>query len=85
MGEAKPSRAAAEAFKAGKTNALLDRAEQPAADDLRTQTYRLHPRHVSALLEEAVRRKMERGVRGRADASAVLRDVIDEWLQRGER
>ncbi len=45
-------------------------------------TVRIRPTHWRALHEEALRRA---GSGKRADASAVLRDLLDEWLARQRR
>jgi len=45
-------------------------------------TVRIRPTHWRALHEEALRRA---GTGKRADASAVLRDLLDEWLARQQR
>ncbi len=45
-------------------------------------TVRIRPTHWRALHEEALRRA---GTGKRADASAVLRDLLDEWLARQAR
>jgi hypothetical protein len=45
-------------------------------------TVRIRPTHWRALHEEALRRA---GAGKRADASAVLRDLLDEWLARQRR
>jgi hypothetical protein len=45
-------------------------------------TVRIRPTHWRALHEEALRRA---GTGKRADASAVLRDLLDEWLARQRR
>jgi hypothetical protein len=42
--------------------------------------FMLEPRHVRALREAALDAQEEAG--GRADASAVLRGVLDEWIKR---
>jgi len=47
-----------------------------------TTTVRLRLEHLEALHTEAMRRKVERGGAGKADASAVLRSLLDEWLSR---
>lgn len=47
-----------------------------------TTTVRIRLEHLAALHAEAMRRKVERGGTGKADASAVLRSVLDEWLSR---
>jgi hypothetical protein len=43
-------------------------------------TYRLRPEHVGWIAEHALRRKIERGAKGRADASAVLRELLDRTM-----
>ncbi len=42
--------------------------------------YRLFPRHVHWLAEMALRQKQARGSRGRADASEILRKVLDKAM-----
>jgi hypothetical protein len=42
--------------------------------------YRMHPRHVAALRTEAFRRA-ERRAMGRPDASEVLREIVEAWLE----
>lgn len=44
-------------------------------------TYRLLPEHVGWLAKRALRRKIERGAKGRADASEVLRELLDERIR----
>jgi hypothetical protein len=41
--------------------------------------YRMHPRQVAALREEAFRRAEKLTV-GRPDASKVLREIVEAWL-----
>jgi len=53
----------------------------PPPPEVRVVTYRLRPEHVDALQAEALERKRARGTRGRADASEVLRDILDAWLR----
>ncbi len=43
--------------------------------------YRMHPRHAAALRAEAFRRAQERSV-GRPDASEVLREIVDAWMEK---
>ena len=45
--------------------------------------YRMHPRHVAALRSEAFRRA-ERRAMGRPDASEVLREIVEDWLEKRE-
>ena len=45
--------------------------------------YRMHPRQAAALRAEAFRRAEERPV-GRPDASEVLREIVDAWLEERE-
>lgn len=42
---------------------------------------RLSPQHLEALQREALARKVRRGGQGKADASEVLRDVLDAWIR----
>lgn len=46
--------------------------------------YRMHPRHVAALRAEAFRRSEKLAV-GRPDASEVLREIVDSWLDKRGR
>ena len=62
----------------GETLALALAALQPFT----VTTVRIRPTHWRALHEEALRRA---GAGKRADASAVLRDLLDEWLARQRR
>lgn len=58
-------------------------ASSAPADDgepMTVTTVRIRPAHWRALHEEALR--LAGPGKGRADASAVLRDVLDEWLAR---
>src|SRR6266540_3906534 len=43
--------------------------------------YRMHPRQVAALRAEAFRRAEKLTV-GRPDASEVLREIVDAWLEK---
>jgi hypothetical protein len=44
---------------------------------------RISPQHLEALQREALARKVRRGGQGKADASEVLRDVLDAWIAAG--
>lgn len=44
---------------------------------------RLSPQHLEALQREALARKVRRGGQGKADASEVLRRVLDAWIAAG--
>jgi hypothetical protein len=44
-------------------------------------TYRLRPEHVTWLARRALERKISRGARGRADASEVLRELLDDRIR----
>jgi hypothetical protein len=44
---------------------------------------RLSPQHLEALQREALARKVRRGGQGKADASEVLRHVLDAWIAAG--
>jgi hypothetical protein len=46
--------------------------------------YRMHPRQVAALRAEAFRRSEKLAV-GRPDASEVLREIVDAWLDKRGR
>jgi hypothetical protein len=46
--------------------------------------YRMHPRQAAALRAEAFRRAEKRPV-GRPDASEVLREIVEAWLEKRER
>jgi hypothetical protein len=62
--------------------------ETPEADPAAVQnrsefvvaTYRLKPEHIAWLARRAVELKIGRGSRGRADASAVLRELLDHAI-----
>lgn len=45
--------------------------------------FSIAPEHEKALRNEAFRRAQQRGS-GRPDASEVLREVLDGWIERGE-
>lgn len=45
-------------------------------------TFRVKAAHVAALQTAAIARKLARGS-GKADASEVLRDVLDAWILAG--
>lgn len=55
----------------------------PNADPLETVPYRVRRSQRQKLVAEAVRRASARGA-GRLDASEVLRELIDEWLDKHE-
>lgn len=61
--------------------------QRDKAGDLRTTTVRLEWRQIRALkaaAERAVEDRVARGkAPGKADASEVLRKIIDEWIARG--
>jgi hypothetical protein len=68
--------AVARVAKAGKAAAVGAPRGTRAPSPFPVTTFRLEERHLIALKEEALRRA---GVK-KADASAVLRDVLDGWL-----
>ena len=70
--------AVARVAKGGKAPAEAPRGNR-APSPFPVTTFRLREEHLLALKEEAFRRA---GVK-KADASAVLRDVLDEWLAKG--
>jgi hypothetical protein len=45
-------------------------------------TFRVRASHIAALQTAAIARKLARGS-GKADASEVLRDVLDAWILAG--
>lgn len=66
--------------------AFIDGAEAkpdapPAERRLVVTNVRLGPQHLEALQREALARKIRRGGQGKADASEVLRDVLDGWMR----
>jgi len=67
--------------------AFIDGAEAktdapPAERRFVVTNVRLSPQHLEALQREALARKVRRGGQGKADASEVLRDVLDAWMRR---
>lgn len=53
-----------------------------ANEPLLVTTFRVKAAHVAALQTAAIARKLARGS-GKADASEVLREVLDAWMQAG--
>ncbi len=47
--------------------------------------YRVTREHRDALVHAALRMRDERGGAGRANASAVLRALLDEWIEKGAK
>lgn len=47
--------------------------------------YMVERRHRDALADAALRLRDEKGGTGRADASRVLRGILDQWIEGGAR
>jgi hypothetical protein len=56
-----------------------EKAHDPG-EDIVVTTYRLKRKHMEALRDEAVALWKERRS-GKADASEVLRNILDEWMK----
>lgn len=49
-----------------------------------TTTFRVKAAHIAALQQAALDRKTARNGVGRADASEILREVLDAWIAGGK-
>lgn len=60
----------------------LERRIERMNEPLLVTTFRVKASHVAALQTAAIARKLARGS-GKADASEVLREVLDQWILAG--
>jgi hypothetical protein len=56
---------------------------EPTNEPMLVTTFRVKAAHVAALQTAAIARKLARGS-GKADASEVLREVLDAWIAGGK-
>ncbi len=56
---------------------------EPTNEPMLVTTFRVRASHIAALQTAAIARKLARGS-GKADASEVLREVLDAWIAGGK-